>query len=154
MINVIKQLTKKAFPMKNRTLFFITWLSYFLIIFSNDKWDLPMYMALPLSILGVVDIDSFSVDFVLLSVPLFGFIGVGIGLYYLIKKSMKNIYYDKLLLICLLSLLIPLFVFKTRDSFEFQLKHGIYLFVPEFIFYAGFLWLLKRILMKPKDKKE
>lgn len=125
----------------NRLLLLITLFSYLLSILSAEKWDLPMFMALPVSCLGVYDVYTFLV-------PACGFSGIIILIYLLIRKKAEIIYHNGLLLAGLLLLWAPFIAFQNKESLRMEWQHGFYLFIPEVIFCCCFVLLVKRILAK------
>lgn len=125
----------------NRLLLIVTLFSYLFSILSAEKWDLPMFMALPVSCLGIYDVYTFFV-------PASGFSGIIILIYLLVREKGEIIYRNGLLLSGLILLWTPFIAFQNKESLQIEWQHGFYLFIPELIFGCCFVLLAKRILAK------
>lgn len=127
--------------LSNRLLLVITLVSYLFSFFSSDKWDLPMFLALPVSFLGVY-------DFYTLLVPVTGFSGIGVLMYLAFRNKLRKTHHNGLLLSGLLLLLGPFLAIHNKESILLEWEHGAYLFIPELLFFGCFILFLKRILVK------
>jgi hypothetical protein len=134
-------------PLRNKTILVFTLVAYLFIVFSNEKWDLPMFEVLPISILGVY-------DFFTLALPLSGFLGVAIMMINIFSNHERSVYKNKLLFAGLILLLIPLIIIQSSDnSVAIEADRGLYLFLPEIFFLAGFVMIMRKIFIKGANEK-
>lgn len=110
-----------------RRLLWTALISYLLIILSSEKWDVPMFLALPLSCFGIYDWSSFLG-------PAGGFAGIASLIYLLARKSRVKVYHNIILLLGLLLSWLPFVYFQDKKTLEIEWNHGVYLFLPQVVY--------------------
>ena len=135
-------------PFKNKTILIGTLVAYLCIVFSSEKWDLPMFEVLPMSILGVYDLPT-------LTLPLSGFLGIAIMMIHIFSSHERPFYKNVLLLIGLILLLVPVVILQSSDhSLDIEASRGLYLFLPEIIFVLGFVVILRKIVTNDASERK
>lgn len=132
----------------NRSALTTCFIAYLCIIIAGEKFDIFLGLAILLDL----QLMQFMHDLSAFCFLFFALFGLGIHFYYMVHRKMKNIYHSKLLLAGLLSLLVPVVIMYTwHDQLWLKYSQGLYLFIPDLVFFAAFFLLIKRILIKEKE---